>query len=446
MTPAYRIWSFALLRVLAVLVVGAMAGVLFGRWWSGALLALGAALAWQLFQLDRLDFWLRHRRLVDPPDPSGKWGEVITLVARLHRRKRFHKERVIQVLREVRRSTAALPDGVVLLNEENEILWFNRTASRVLALKREDLGLRIDNLLRQPDFVNYLAQEQFAAPVVVHGGPVSDTHLSLQVVRYGEGQRLLLARDVTRQTRLEATRKDFVANASHELRSPLTVIAGYLETIDQDPALDPLLRAPVEEMRRQAQRMTTIIQDLLELSRLEATGEEVAGARVDVAALLATLRKDLLARPKHPREVRVDLDSQAGLLGDERDVHSAFANLVDNAAKYTPAEGAVAMRWWVDDDGAHFAVSDTGIGIAPEHLPRLTERFYRVDPGRSRGTGGSGLGLAIVKHVLERHGAELAVSSVPGKGSTFTCHFPLRRVLAPRDLERADPALSAVRV
>jgi len=432
--------------VVAVAAVGAVLGLIFGRWWAGSMLALGASLAWELSQLHRLDFWLRNRRFVDPPDPSGRWGEVITLVTRLHRRKRFHKERVLQVLREVRRSTAALPDGVVLLNDENEILWFNRTASKVLGLKREDLGIRIGNLLRQPGFVNYLAAEQFATPVVVHGGATSDTHLSLQVVRYGEGQRLLLARDVTRQTRLEATRKDFVANASHELRSPLTVISGYLETIDQDPDLEAALRAPVEEMRRQAQRMTTIIQDLLELSRIEAIGEEVTGTRIDVAALLASLRKDVLARPQHPRDVKLQLESSAALLGDERDVHSAFANLVDNAAKYTPPEGSLAMRWWVDEDGAHFSVTDTGIGIAPEHLPRLTERFYRVDPGRSRATGGSGLGLAIVKHVLERHGAEFSVESVPGRGSTFSCHFPPRRVLAPRELERPDAIPSVLRV
>jgi two-component system phosphate regulon sensor histidine kinase PhoR len=444
--PSFRICCLALLRVFAIGALGAIVGLIFGHAVEGSLIALAGVLGWQLFQLERLNFWLRHRRLYDPPDPGGRWGDVVTLVTRLHRRKRFHKERVLQVLREVRRSTAALPDGVVLLNDVNEILWFNRTASKVIGLKREDLGLRIGNLLRQPGFVNYLAAESFATPVVVNGGAASDTYLSLQVVRYGDGQRLLLARDVTRQTRLEATRKDFVANASHELRSPLTVISGYLETIDQDSDLHPTLRGPVEEMRRQAQRMTNIIQDLLELSRIEAIPEEVSGSRVDVAALLSTLRKDVLARPQHPREVRVELDSPAALLGDERDVHSAFANLVDNAAKYTPPDGSLAMRWWVDEEGAHFSVADTGIGIAPEHLPRLTERFYRVDPGRSRATGGSGLGLAIVKHVLERHGAELAVESVPGRGSTFTCHFPARRVLAPRELERTEPTPSALRV
>jgi two-component system phosphate regulon sensor histidine kinase PhoR len=228
--------------------------------------------------------------------------------------------------------------------------------------------------------------------------------------------------------RLEAVRRDFVANASHELRSPLTVISGYLETLSQDPALDRDLQGPVAEMRRQAERMTAIIRDLLELSRLEETDEVVGGESLDVAALISMLRKDVMARASHPKDVRARIDSDAHLIGDEPEIHSAFSNLVDNAAKYTPPEGSIEMRWWVDDEGAHFSVTDTGMGIPAEHMPRLTERFYRVDAGRSRSTGGSGLGLAIVKHVLQRHAAELEVQSVLGSGSTFTCHFPLQRV------------------
>jgi two-component system phosphate regulon sensor histidine kinase PhoR len=240
--------------------------------------------------------------------------------------------------------------------------------------------------------------------------------------------------------RLEAVRRDFVANASHELRSPLTVISGYLETLAQDPVVDAELKGPVAEMRRQAERMTAIIRDLLELSRLEETDEIVGGTPVDVAALAALLRKDVLARPVHPKDVRVRVESPAALLGDEPEIHSAFSNLVDNAAKYTAAEGSLEIRWWVDADGGHFAVADTGMGIPPEHIPRLTERFYRVDAGRSRVTGGSGLGLAIVKHVLQRHGATLEVQSTLGVGSTFTCHFPPER-LAP--LTRPASAASA---
>jgi two-component system phosphate regulon sensor histidine kinase PhoR len=250
----------------------------------------------------------------------------------------------------------------------------------------------------------------------------------MQVAPYGDGQLLLLVSDVSRQMRLEAVRRDFVANASHELRSPLTVISGYLETLGQDTALEADLQGPITEMRRQAERMTAIIRDLLALSRLEESDQADSGEPIDIAALLGLLRKDVLARPVHPREVRVRIDSEAQLIGDEPEIHSAFSNIVDNAAKYTSSEGSIEMRWWQDEEGGHFAVSDTGMGIPPEHIPRLTERFYRVDPGRSRSTGGSGLGLAIVKHVLQRHGGTLEVQSTLGVGSTFTCNFPAERV------------------
>src|SRR4029077_11667010 len=284
-----------------------------------------------------------------------------------------------------------------------EIVWFNRMAARLLNLRRTaDLGMRIENLLRTPEFVRYLAAADYTNPVVVRAATGEDGFLSLQVAPYGDGQLLLLVRDVSRQMRLEAVRRDFVANASHELRSPLTVISGYLETLAQDPVVDAELKGPVAEMRRQAERMTAIIRDLLELSRLEETDEIVGGDPVDVAALAALLRKDVLARPLHPKEVRVRVESPAALLGDEPEIHSAFSNLVDNAAKYTAAEGSLEIRWWVDADGGHFAVADTGMGIPPEHIPRLTERFYRVDAGRSRGPGGSGPGVALLQQELPR--------------------------------------------
>jgi two-component system phosphate regulon sensor histidine kinase PhoR len=384
-----------------------------------------------LANLFRLEWWLRNRNYADPPDVGGVWGEIIAQIVRLHRRKRFHKQRFVQLMRQLQRSTAALPDGVVILNAQREIVWFNRMAARLLNLRRTaDLGMRVENLLRAPEFVRYLAGQDYSNPVVVRTTTGEDGFLSLQVAPYGDGQLLLLVRDVSRQMRLEAVRRDFVANASHELRSPLTVISGYLETLAQDPVLDAELKGPVAEMRRQAERMTAIIRDLIELSRLEETDEVVGGEPVDVAALAALLRKDVLARPARPKDVRVKVESQSRLLGDEPEIHSAFSNLVDNAAKYTGADGALEIRWSVDEDGGHFAVSDTGIGIPPEHIPRLTERFYRVDAGRSRATGGSGLGLAIVKHVLQRHGATLDVQSTLGAGSTFTCHFPPERIAA----------------
>ncbi len=429
MQPATQAWWFATGRLIATVLAGLILGWLFGNEWIGLAIALALHLGWQLINLFRLEWWLRHRSFADPPDVGGVFGEVIAQIVRLHRRKRFHKQRFVQLMRQLQRSTAALPNGVVILNAQREIVWFNRMAGRLLELRRSgDLGLRIENLLRQPEFARYLEIGDYANPVVIRTTTGEDCHLSLQMVPYGEGQQLLLVSDVSRQMRLEAMRKDFVANASHELRSPLTVISGYLETLSADPALDRDLKGPVAEMRRQAERMTAIIRDLLALSRLEETDEMLGGEPIDVPALMSMLRKDVLARPVHPKDVRVRVDSSAQLLGDEPEIHSAMSNLVDNAAKYTTAEGSIEMRWWVDEDGGHFSVTDTGMGIPPEHIPRLTERFYRVDAGRSRSTGGSGLGLAIVKHVLQRHGAELEVHSTLGSGSRFTCHFPASRV------------------
>jgi two-component system phosphate regulon sensor histidine kinase PhoR len=419
MQPATQAWWFAAGRMIATVLIGLTLGWVFGNLWVGLGCALALHLGWQLANLFRLEWWLRHRSYADPPDVGGVFGEIIAQIVRLHRRKRFHKQRFVQLMRQLHRSTAALPNGVVILNAQREITWFNRTAARLLELRRTgDLGLRIENLLRQPQFARYLGVGDFSNPVVIQATAADDCYLSLQVVPYGEGQQLLLVSDVSRQMRLEAMRKDFVANASHELRSPLTVISGYLETLSQDPALDSDLQGPVAEMQRQAERMTSIIRDLLALSRLEETDEMVGGDPLDIAALLAILRKDVLARAVHPRDVRVHVDSDAQLIGDEPEIHSAFSNIVDNAAKYTPADGSIEMRWWVD-----------------EHIPRLTERFYRVDAGRSRATGGSGLGLAIVKHVLQRHGATLDVHSTQGVGSEFICHFPASRIQAIRRVE-----------
>jgi two-component system, OmpR family, phosphate regulon sensor histidine kinase PhoR len=435
MALATQAWWLAILRLLGTVVTGVLLGWLVGHVWAVLAGVLALHLLWQLAILFRLDWWVRHRSYAPTPNLGGAWGEIVAQVMRLHRRKRFHKQRYVQLLRQIQRSTAALPDGVVILNAQREIAWFNRTASTLLGLRgHNDFGLRIDNLVRQPEFSRYLDQGRYEVPLVICPKVAVEMYLSLQVIPYGEGQQLLLVRDVSRQVRLEAMRKDFVANASHELRSPLTVVSGYLETLGADPALDAELRAPVMEMRRQAERMTSIIRDLLALSRLEETEEVIEDAPIDVAALMAMLRKDVLARAEHPRDINLRIDSRAQLLGSEPEVHSAFSNLVDNAAKYTPPSGSIEMRWWTDGEGAHFSVADTGIGIPPEHIPRITERFYRVDPGRSRATGGSGLGLAIVKHVLQRHAATLHIRSTVGAGSTFTCTFPTDRIVTEEEL------------
>lgn len=421
-------WWFALGRLAGVLAVAVAGGLIFGRLGLWLVAVLAGYLALQLVNLYRVERWLRHRSEESPPDLGGVWGNLVALVGGLHRRKKFHKQRVTRVFAEFRRLAAALPDGVVLLTPSLEILWFNRTAGRLLRLRRKaDLGVRVDNLVRQPEFARYVAGAVHSAPVVLRWAQPEERYLACHLIAAGQ-QRLLLVRDVTREVLLETMRKDFVANASHELRSPLTVVSGYLDQMAEDIPQNAAWRAPVAEMQRQAERMRHVVQDLLELSRLEASGGEAALTPLDVAGLLARVRDEALAGAGGRRNLYVDVDSRATLLGSEAEVHSIAANLVSNAVKYTAEDGTVRIRWWTDGQGGHLAVADDGVGIDAEHLPRLTERFYRADAGRARAAGGSGLGLSIVKHALQRHGGRLEVESTPGRGSTFTAHFPLRRV------------------
>jgi two-component system phosphate regulon sensor histidine kinase PhoR len=423
-------WSFALVRLAAAMAVATLLGLITGRMGLSFALVLGGILAWQFFNLFRLQRWLRHRAHEEPPNIGGVWGDVIALVHRIYRHKILYRRRVTQQLREFRRLSAALPDGVVLLSAGQEILWFNRTAAALLELRRKvDIGIPITNLVRNPDFAEYMQRPQTGSgrgiAIRVRGG---ETWLALVVIPVG-GQYLVLARDVTREARLEQMRKDFVANASHELRSPLTVIAGYLDQLDDDDSLAPEWREPIADMRRQATRMREIVDDLLELSRLESAADEAPHREVDVPELLQRLAREARAPVANPPHFELDVDPTLALLGSESELHSIVSNLLSNAVKYTPAEGTVSVRWRRDAGGAELVVKDTGIGIAPEHLPRLTERFYRVDRARARAKGGSGLGLSIVKHALQRHGGRLDIASIEGRGSTFTAHFPTRRLV-----------------
>jgi two-component system phosphate regulon sensor histidine kinase PhoR len=421
-------------RHLLLLACGLFATLLVG-WIAGhaalaAALYLGAVLGWQTSNLIRFERWLRLRSVLKPPNIGGLWGDAVDTAYRLYQRKRFHKRRVLTLLRELRRMTSAMPDGAILLGPTRGILWFNRVAGQWLGLRRKlDYGLRIDNLIRQPDFVDYVRSGGEGIGPRIHMPNMGDRWFAFNLVTTTEwGLQLMIVRDVTAEARLEHMRRDFVANASHELRSPLTVVSGYLDTLADDPALDVAWREPVHEMQRQSERMKNIVQDLLELSRLEAGSGEAEHGAVDVGGMLALIRKEALARPVPPAEFVLRLESDALLLGAESELHSIFHNIVSNAVKYTPAGGRIEVRYWTDAAGAHVSVTDSGIGIAAAHIPRLTERFYRVDAGRSRKLGGSGLGLAIVKHALQRHGASLDVRSQEGKGSTFTCHFPPTRV------------------
>jgi two-component system phosphate regulon sensor histidine kinase PhoR len=416
-------WSFALARLAGAIAAAIGLGLVFGRIGLWLTIVLGGMLTWQLVNLYRLQRWLRHRSQEAPPDLGGVWGDVIALVGRIYRRKQFHKRRVTQLFREFRRLTAALPDGVVLLSPGREILWFNKMAALMLGLRRAaDRGMPIENLIRQPEFSTYLQGPASGAGVVVRmqGGEKS---LMLIVIPAG-GQLMMLVRDVTREALVEQMRKDFVANASHELRSPLTVIAGYLDQLGDEKALGDEWRGPIADMRLQAERMREIVDDLLELSRMESSAEEAPMLPVNMPELLERLVREARASAVTPPRFELDIKTERSLLGSERELHSIASNLISNAVKYTPADGTITVRWTCDDAGAQLSVVDTGIGIAAEHLPRLTERFYRVDKARARASGGSGLGLSIVKHGLQRHGGRLEITSVEGQGSAFTAHFP----------------------
>lgn len=339
-----------------------------------------------------------------------------------------HRARRLAItLHDLRDAADSLPDAIVLLDEAWRVRWFNRAAEALLGLRRgKDRGVLLSERLQGTDLAAWLRAgarvplHDVAAPGRVEG------HLDLSIQPFGRRQRMLLARDISPLTRLEQIRRDFVANVSHELRTPLTVIHGYLELLDPEdvPELAPVLG----EMRAQSRRMGQIVEDLLTLSRLE-TQEHVVDERVPMASLLATLRKEAEALSQGRHQIALQVESDDDLLGSPKDLHSALSNLISNAVRYTPSGGSITIRWRRTDEGATYAVTDTGYGIPASHLARLTERFYRVSSSRSRETGGTGLGLSIVKHVLNLHQARFSIQSTPGRGSTFACHFGPERLL-----------------
>ena len=412
-----------LLLVTACLLIGLVSGYYGWSLAAGVTLYLG----WTLKQLLRLHDWLRnHQPDEAPPDGYGLWGEVFDSIYHLQRRDQRVRGRLQAVIDRVQESTAALKDAVVMLDSDGNLEWWNLAAETLLGLKTpQDSGQPVTNLVRHPRFKEYFEQDSYAEPLDIPS-PVND-HLRIQlyITRYGNNEHLMLVRDVTRIHQLEQMRKDFIANVSHELRTPLTVICGYLETLlDNVDDVNPRWKRPLSQMQQQGERMQTLLNDLLLLAKLEATDYPSDNQPVQVERLLRTVKSDAQALSGQ-RNQTITLEAQAdvALKGSETELRSAFSNLVFNAVKYTPDGGSIRIRWWADASGAHLSVQDSGVGIDSKHLPRLTERFYRVDSSRHASTGGTGLGLAIVKHVLLRHRARLEISSVLGHGSTFTCHF-----------------------
>ena len=417
-------------RLLALMALFGAVGLLFGFPWTGLVLALLAFLWLQWRSLYRLYRWLRFNPNETPPELDGVWSALVYNIHRIQTSERRARENLVSIMDRARSSVSALEEAVVLVDGQNLLEWWNPAAEQLLGLKLGDQGRNILNLIRAPEFLRYYEKGPYPEGVKLRSWVNSGYFLQCELTRFGQNDRIMIAYDVTRLHNLEQMRKDFVANVSHELRTPLTVLSGYLETfLDQDD-LNPRWRRGFGQMQQQTRRMTTLVNDLLLLSRLENEGIRSNRGEIDMPALMSQLFADAEAyNSDFGHSLHLEIDSHRNLLGSEQEIASALGNLVTNAIKYTPKGGSITLRW--SDDGRHgyVAVIDSGIGIDPQHLPRLTERFYRVDSGRSRDTGGTGLGLAIVKHVLMQHEARLDIQSTVGKGSTFTAVFPANRLI-----------------
>ena len=390
-----------------------------------------AYLSWHVYHVHLLARWLARGGRGPEPESRGIWAQVFESLSRIRRQNRKRKKRLRKVVMRFQHAAEAMPDGAIVLDAAGNILWMNEAASRLLGLERtRDVGLPVSSFIRHPSFTDTLNAEEFDEPIQLSSPLREELRILIRIVPYGGSRRLMLVRDVSRIYNLEQTRKDFVANVSHELRSPLTVIVGYLEALRDDRQLPPEFGWQVAQMSQQASRMSRIVEDLLQLSRLEATPGAAGSERVAVSDMLESIAGDAGALSDGAHRIHRHAERGLCLLGDWNELYSAFSNVAFNAVQHTRAGGVVRLHWMPDGaGGARLNVTDTGEGIEAHHIPRLTERFYRVDKARSHEMGGTGLGLAIVKHVLVRHDAELGIESRPGEGSLFSCRFPAHRVV-----------------
>ena len=401
--------------------------------WTVAVALLAYWVVYQLYYLQKTMQWLEDFRLEKVPHGAGTWDLIFAKIYRIAKSGEQQRQQLAETLKDFRSATQAMPDGVVTLDEDNQVIYANEQAEEQLGISNEkDGGRNLINIVRHPDFVAYLNGTDWDKSIVLRGLRDSERVLQLQLIPYGTHQRLLMTRDITQLDRLETTRRDFVANVSHELKTPLTVLSGFLETIRELPVTEAQRNQYLGLMHAQAHRMENIVEDLLVLSKLESTNAPAQEDSIDMREMMDRLTTDANTISRSQHHIECKAASSAKLIGAEDELASAFSNLVSNAIRYTPAGGTIRLTWSINPEGCPvFSVEDTGPGIEPQHLPRLTERFYRVDRSRSRETGGTGLGLAIVKHVATRHQATLLIDSEVGKGSCFSMVFPEKRRVLP---------------
>lgn len=427
------LWDYAKqdLRILLFfLIIASLVGFGIGHFWGCIAAAFILFVVMQLRALYLVNDWIANRPYEVPPNLNGIWGALLFNIYRSQRQERVVQAEMVGLIDRAQSSLVALAEAVVLTDELHQIEWWNPAAERLLGIQELDRGRNILGILRQPAFVEYFNNmEQQPDGIKLKSSLHEDRYVQIKLTRFGLESRLVVAYDVTRVHNLEQMRKDFVDNISHELRTPLTVLSGYLETFTDQEDFNPRWRRPFEQMQAQTKRMNALVNDLLLLSRLENNKQLAKNQIVDMPSLMNQLFDDAQAyNSEYSHILNLDIDSHCDLIGSDVELASAFGNLITNAIKYTPKGGVITIGWHDDQEHGYFTVEDNGIGIDPKHLPRLTERFYRVDSARSRQTGGTGLGLAIVKHVLMQHGAHLEVDSKPNQGSCFKAVFPKERL------------------
>lgn len=404
----------------------ALIGLIVGQFWLVFTLGLLAALGWHYYYQYKLVDWLWHRRTMLPPTAPGSWSYIYDGIYRTQRRSQQRRRALARLLRRFREASEAIPDAAIVFRRDGGLIWCNKLAQFYFGLKwPADTGIRLANLIRHPEFVAYLSKGDFSKDIVFPSPVRDDIELELRVMPFSDDQYLLMARDVTQLKQLEQLRKDFVANVSHELKTPLTVMQGYLEMMEDPTSVPPALMAKaMRDMSGQTQRMRSLVDQLLALSRMDVVRTDLFERVVDVPALLQVLQRDAqqLNQDKQ-HQLLFDISGEK-MHGHEDELRSVFANLVSNAIHYTPAGGVIHVRWHRVGQQMEFSVTDNGPGIPAEYIPRLTERFYRVDKDRNSSKGGSGLGLAIVKQAVENHHCKLVIDSIVGRGSKFSVRVP----------------------